>query len=340
MNQLKQILGKYAGEITNSCNQEKYEGVNLKSFLLQKYDRQTDTPGVAIDHRLQGLEMVVSGNYIRISRDLSQHPAITIKTNNPGPESEHNPRSNYDSNVFASMAYLLCQNFIQIVVSAFVDKVLYIRYESEFEKIYSSAIEVSIAGTAQIDIVEEINSTSAINTVMDYNVGPTAKLRLHTFHNNSAGGNTILNRNVFLDNRASFQHGVMAHGAALVLDETRLFPKFRSNTAINGIVAAASKNYHGVLTVHPSIGEYKVAIEYRNIINDKSSATFYAGVAGQDVSERSHINVQDINLGSLPRGQELQELVNFIQDMLPVINIDNRSDTERFSVQKNNFRLF
>lgn len=339
MKELRHHLGKYSGEITNSFAQEKYEQAGLRSLLAHRFNLDSSVPRLTIDSKLDGLQFIFTGNTIRVSQGVVDHPAINLHNMFSDHDAGNNPRASYDPSAAPSIACLMCQIFLRVEFTAFVDTVIYVKYDTEFETVHSSMVEFVINDTVQVDIVEEVISYGLHNVVTNYRVGSTAKLRLHTLYNNSAGGNSLLLRNVRLGERAGYTHGLLGHSSNVILDETRIFPKFRSNSRLTGITSSENRRFQSVLTVHPESDEYVVAIDYRNIITSRSNVGFYAGVAGDNISDRSYVNVVDLNIDQLSDDVVPIKVAEFAKEVMDTFAINGRRDAERFYQRKNNFKI-
>lgn len=338
--QLQQYLGKYQAELKSSADQEKYIDTELDLLLLQKFKMQSNRLQMIVDSSLSGLQIFVAGNEVRVSKELYDHPGITTVNTVEDESQVYNPRADYNPDVFSSMAYLICQNHTKFKISSYIDRVIYVRYRSEFETFYNSIITFEIDPTVQVDIVEEFESSSAINIVTNYHLAPTSRLRLHTFYRNSLAGIALCLRNVVVKERAYFRHLVMGKGSSSVVDETKIYPHFRSNIELFGVVEAKDTKFHSVLTVHPSATEYRIAVEYRNIINNKSKVSYYAGVKGDNISPRSSINVEDLNVDTIPAKELNSRTEQFIKVIVDNAVISNRADLESFHNNKTRFLYF
>ena len=339
MKEFRHLLGKYSGEFTDNLTQEKYLPLGLSRLMPQRFKKDQYQPKLIIDSKLQGLQFVFSGNTVRVSQAVIDHPGIQLHNKMTEPGSLQNPRSDYNAAVIPSVAYLLCQHFIRVEFTTFIDSVVYIKYETDFETMQASVVDFVIGDTVQVDIVEEILSYGVYAMATNYHVGATAKLRLHTFYNNGAGGNSLHARHVYLDDRAGYTHGVLAYGSNITLDESRLYPKFRSNSRLYGVISTEDKSFHTVVTVHPVSSEYAVTVDYRNVVTTRSNTSLYAGVAGDDISSRSYVNSIDLNIDNTDPTETATQVAQFVKEIMDEVSISNRNDTAGFYHKKNNFKL-
>ncbi len=114
MKEFRHLLGKYSGEFTDNLTQEKYLPLGLSRLMPQRFKEDQYQPKLIIDSKLQGLQFVFSGNTVRVSQAVIDHPGIQLHNKMTEPESLQNPRSDYNAAVIPSVAYLLCQHFIRV----------------------------------------------------------------------------------------------------------------------------------------------------------------------------------------------------------------------------------
>ena len=337
MNTLHRHLGKHFAEINDSLKQEKYSGTRMPGLLTHRYKADTSTATLVVDPSLTGLNIIITGNRVRVSPGVLDHPAITFTDELSNRTC--NPRAGYTPDVAASLSYLLCGNLLQLNVTGYVDRVIYITYLSDFETLNTTVLDVNVNDTAQVDIVETVTSYSLYSVMANYHVGGTAKLRLHTFYSNSVAGSSILARQVYLSDRATFTHGLLGAGSNVLVDETRLYPGFRSNSRIVGVTSTRAAQFRSVLTVHPEIEEYAVTVDYRNVLTMDSNVGYYAGVAGDSVSKRSYVNATELTIDKVDPDAAAVCVAEFVKDVMAEINITGRQDTAEFSKKKSEYKL-
>ena len=337
MKTLRQHLGKHSAEIIDSLRQEKYRDTSLPGLLTHRYNADTSTATLVVDPSLSGLNVIVTGNRVRVSPGVFDHPAVSFTD---GLDTRaRNPRADYNPDVAASLSYLLCGGVLQLNITAYVDQVIYVTYLSDFETLNTTVLDVHVSGTTQVDIVETIASYSLYSVMTNYHVGDTAKLRLHTFYSNSVAGSSVLARQVYLSDRSTFTHGLLGSGSNVLVDETRLYPGFRSNSRIVGVTSTRAAQFHSVLTVHPEIEEYAVTVDYRNVLTTGSNVSYYAGVAGDNVSKRSYVNSTELTIDKVDPTDAARCVAEFVKDVMAEINITGRQDTAEFSKKKSEYKL-
>lgn len=337
MKSLYRHLGKHSAEIIDSLKQEKYSSASLPGLLAHRYKADTSTATLVVDPSLTGLNIIITGNRVRVSPGVLEHPAVTFTDEISN--RARNPRAGYTPDVAASISYLLCGNLLQLNITGYVDRVIYITYLSDFETLNTTVLDVNVNDTAQVDIVETVTSYSLYSVMVNYYVGDTAKLRLHTFYSNSVAGSSILARQVYLSDRAAFTHGLLGSGSNVLVDETRLYPGFRSNSRIVGVTSTRAAQFRSVLTVHPEIEEYAVTVDYRNVLTMGSNVGYYAGVAGDSVSKRSYVNATELTIDKVDPDEAAGYVAEFVKDVMAEINIDGRQDTAEFSRKKSEYKL-
>lgn len=334
---LKDYFGKYYPELKDSCSQEKYAGTGLASLFEHRYRVPNKEMQLHIDPSLPGLQLVISEGEVKISAGILNHPHISVFNDLALDQAA---KDGYNPDILPTMGYLSCWNRIKISFDSYIDTTVYIRYQSSAEIFFSSIVSIHVAPTAQVDIVEEFDGPGAVNVAANYEIESTAKLHLYTFYKPSAAGIILSLRNATIKERAYFKNVVLGKGSACVLDETKLYPLFRANVDILGIVDSPSRNFHNVLTVHPVVQEYRVAVEYKNIVGNTGVVSYYAGVVGNSISRRSSINVTDLNIDEISDSDINTEIEKFTENVLEHVKVTDKKDSERFYGNRDEFVYF
>src|ERR1035437_7215722 len=278
---IKAFLGKYYTELLYSATQDKYKHTKLDTFFEQRFFIQSNKVQMIVDPAVSGMTVVVCGNEIHVSKELYDHPSVVINNSLEGDQSS-NPRSLYNSEIFSTMAYLVCQNHTTFQIVGEIDEPIYVKYKSDYETFYNSVIVFNISNNREVEIVEEIESFSALNTVTNYVLYPASKLNLTTFYQNHVSGLSFCCRNISAQDGASFNHVLFGKGSSNVIDENKIHAFAGSKTEMLGIVNAAGRNFHSILYVEPASPDYKISVNYRDILSGKSSVSFLPVIIGQN----------------------------------------------------------
>src|ERR1035437_3414649 len=172
---IKSFLGKYYAELLYSSTQDKYKDSNLELFFEQRFLVQNNKVQMIVDPGIEELVITVFGNEISISKELYDHPNVVI-SNSLENNQNSNPKSLYSADTFSTLAYLVCQNHTTIAINGEIDKPIYVKYKSDYETFYNSVVVFNIAGNIDVEIVEEIESYSALNSVTNYILEEASRL--------------------------------------------------------------------------------------------------------------------------------------------------------------------
>lgn len=337
---IKAFLGKYYTELSYSAIQEKYKHTKLDTFFEQRFLIQNNKTQMIVDPQLPGLIAIVSGNEIRVSQELYDHPGILITNSLENSNQNSNPKSLYNPEIFSTLAYLVCQNHTMFQIVGEVDEPIYLKYNSDYETFYNSVVIIEVATGISVEIVEEIESYCALNAVVNYILQPTAKLNLSTFYQNHISALSYFYRNIIAQDDTFFSHLMFGKGSSNIIDENKIHAYHSSKSEFVGVVNSASKNFHSILFVKPESDQYSVNVDYRDIISGKSNVTFYPMILGQEPSELASIVVSNIVLEEIPAEQVDSEIKVYIGDIIEKATLERMVGVKRFYDNKSKFLHF
>lgn len=338
---IKTFLGKYYPEILYSTGLEKYKNTGLDKFLEQRFQIQNNKVQMIIDPSLTGLVMVVSGNEIQISEELYDHPNVVVSNSLENASTQTtNPRSLYTAEVVQTLAYLICQNHTTLNVVGDLDEPIYIKYKADYETFYSSVVTFEINDEVEVEIVEEIESFSALNAVTNYVLHAFSKLNLTTFYQNNVAGISMTYRNVFVRERATYNHIVFGKGSSDVIDENKIRCASGSTTELLGVVNSAGKNFHSILYVEPAAHDYKINVDYRDVLYGKANVTFYPAILDQQPVNDASIEVSNISLEEIPKESQQQEIQKYVSSIVDRAILERMMGVKRFYDNKSKFLHF
>jgi hypothetical protein len=334
---IKAYLGKYHTELAYSAAQAKYANTRLDSFFEQRFYIQNNKVQMVVEPNIKGLVINVIGNEIHVSQELYDHPNILI-TNSMESGQTTNPKSLYNPEVFSTLAYLVCQNHTSFNIVADIDEPIYVKYTCDYETFYNSVLVFSVAGGLDVEIVEEFESVSALNAVTNYILYPSAKLNLTTFYNNHLSGLSFAYRNVIAQQSSKFNHILYGRGSSNVIDENKIFAGSSSETEMLGIVNSEGMNFHSILYVESEMPDYRIAVNYRDILEDKHNVTFFPVILGiTPLGDNATIEVSNVTIEELPINTINTEINKFISDIVDRTVLDRMVGVERFYNNKTKF---
>lgn len=339
---IKTFLGKYYSEILYSADQDKYKNTGLDKFFEQRFQIQNNKAQMIVDPAMSGLGMVVTGNEIQISKELYDHPNVVISNSLENTSSQNtNPRSLYNPETVQTLAYLICPNQTTLTIVGDLDEPIYVKYRSDFETFYNSVLTFEINDEVVVEIVEEIESNCALNSVTNYVLHAFSKLSLTSFYQNNVAGISFLYRNVFARERSAFNHIVFGKGSSCVIDETKVRCASGSNTEMMGIINSNSRNFHSILYVEPAAQDYKIVVDYRDVLYDKANVTFYPAILGQQPSSNgAEIEVSNICLDDIPKDNQEEEIKQFLSPIVDRAILERMMGVKRFYDNKSKFLHF
>lgn len=337
---IKSYLGKYYPELLYSSVQDKYKDSRLEDFFEQRFNIQSNKVQMVVDPAMPGLSIIVLGNEIYISKELYDHPnVIVINSMENAPLA--NPRSLYTPETFSTVAYLICQNHTTLQIVGDIDEPIYVKYKSDYETFYNSVLVFDITNEVNIEIVEEIESCCALNSVVNYLLHPHSSLKLTTFYQNRISALSYFYRSIIGRDGSNFEHIVLGKGSSNVIDETKFFPFENSKAEFLGVVNSGGRNFHSILTIEPQTSNYKVNVDYREILSGKSSVTFFPLIIGQNaINNEASISVTNVIVEELPADRVKDELNLYVSDIISRTILERMTGVKRFYDNKTKFTHF
>jgi len=337
---IKSFLGKYYSELNYSSIQDKYKSTGLDTFFEQRFYIQNNKVQMIVDPILKGLIAIVSGNEIHISKEFYDHPGIVITNSLENNNQNSNPRSLYNPETFSTLAYLVCQNHTMFQIVDEIEEPIYIKYKTDYETFYNSVIVFDVSENMSVEIVEEIESYSALNSVTNYILGKSADIKLTTFYQNHISGISFVYRNIIAQDNSSFSHILFGKGSSNAIDENKVLSNYNSKCEFLGVVNSNNKNFHSILYVQPGSDDYTVTVDYRDILGEKANVTFFPVVLGQGPSDKSSISVSNVTLSELPRDTADEEIKKYIKDIIDRAILERMVGVKRFYDNKTKFLHF
>lgn len=337
---IKAFLGKYYSELNYSSIQDKYKNTKLDTFFEQRFFIQNNKAQMIVDPSMNGLVAIISGNEIHISKELYDHSSVIINNSLENKNQNSNPRSLYNPEIFSTIAYLVCQNHTMIQIVGELEEPLYLRYKSDYETFYNSVVVVEIKDNLEVEIVEEIESCSALNAVTNYILQPTAKLNLTTFYQNHVSGISFFYRNIIAQDDSVYNHIVLGKGSSNVIDESKLHAHNQTKSEFLGIVNADGKKFHTILYVQPASENYSLNVDYRDILSGKSDVTFFPVILGQEPTDSTTIIVSNVTLDEMPEEVREEEVKKYISDIIDRATLERMVGVKRFYDNKTKFLHF
>lgn len=338
---IKAFLGKYYPELSYSSIQEKYKDTGLSTFFDQRYLIQNNKVQMYVDQSMTGLTIIFSGNEIQISKDLYDHPNMVITNSIENLDRQNiNPQSLYNADIFPTMAYLVCQNHTMLKIVGEIEEPIYVKYTSDYESFYNSVVVFEVDKDILVDVVEEIESKSALNAVTNYILHPRSGINLTTFYGNSVSGISTIYRNIIAQDNSRFDHILFGKGSSNVIDENKISAGTQSRSRLHGIINPNNKDFHSILCVQPESLEYNVHVDYRNVLYGRSNVTFYPVIVGQYPVDTAKITVSNIVLEDIPPEIVKDEVEKYIGDILDKAKLNKVTGAERFYNNKNKFLHF
>lgn len=336
--QVKNYLGKYYSELFYSSSLDKYKNTELENFFDQRFSIQNNKPQMIIDSDLEGLSIVVFGNEISVSKELYDHQNIVVSNSMENPDAFGNTKSYYNPETFSTVAYLICQNQTRFEITGELDEPIYIKYKSDFETFYNSVLHFVIHNGVDTEIVEEIESYCALNSVSNYTLNNNSRLNLSTFYKNTSAGISFVYRNVNVADHASYNSVVFGKGSSNIIDENKII-LHKSSAELLGIRNSCGKNFHSILCVDHKDTDFSTNIVYRDILHSKSNMTFYPLILGDD-ENNTNVAIEQRSFANLPGMVISDEIKEFIKDIIDVSIVERNENSQRFYNNKSNFLNF
>ena len=337
---IKAFLGKYYPELHYSATQDKYKESGLDTFFEQRFYIQNNKIQMVVDPAMTGLVAIVSGNEIHISKSLYDHPSVKVTNSLENKNQNNNPRSLYTSETFSTLAYLMCQNHTMLQITGPVDEPIYVKYKSDFETFYSSVVIFEVADDIELEIVEEVESHSALNAVNNYILHNGARVHLSTFYQNNIAGVSFLYRNIIAQDDSKLTHILLGKGSSNIIDETKLLAYNNSKSEFYGIVNSTGRDFHSILSVQPAAQDYSVFVDYRDILQQNAKVSFFPVILGQEPTGQASISVTNITLDDIPKEAIADEVKNYVGDIADRAILDRMVGVKRFYDNKAKFLHF
>lgn len=333
--QIKAFLGKYYPALLLSSKEDKYSETYLSSFFDQRFYIQNNKTQMIIDPTLVGLSVVVNGNEILVSKELFDHPNVVIT--NSIESNDTKSRALYNPEIFSSIAYLICQNSTMFDVVGEIDEPIYIKYRSELECFYNSVLLIKIADNLGIEIIEEIESLGALNSVTNYVLAPAAKLKLTTFYQNILSAQSFMYRNIIAQDYSQYTHMQFGHGSSNIIDETRLHTYSNVKTELLGCIYPGNYNFHTILALQPVMDNYDIRVNHRLVLSGVGTATFTPVSASETLAD---MDVTSFDVTDVPKAILIQKVNDFVADVSDRAVLDRISGSARFYANKTKFLSF
>jgi hypothetical protein len=338
---IKTFLGKYFTELNYSCVQEKYKNTQLDTFFEQRFLIQHNKVQMIIDPALKGLIINICGNELHISQALYDHPSIAITNSLENNSQSANPKSLYNSETFSTIAYLVCQNHTMFQITGQVDEPIYVKYRSDYESFYNSVVIFDVASTVSVDIVEEIESGSALNMVTNYILQPRANIRLTTYYQNHLSGLSFAYRNIIAQDGSQYNHMLLGRGSSNIIDENKILSYPNSKAEFLGIINSVGRKFHSILSIQPmNNDQFSINVDYRDVLYGKDDVTFYPLLHSSQPNKDCVISVTNVSLDEIPRPIIEVELNKYLKDLIDRILLTKTVNIQRFYDNKSKFLRF
>jgi hypothetical protein len=197
-----------------------------------------------------------------------------------------------------------------------------------------------VSSNVHVEIVEEIESVSALNLVTNYVLFPESRLNLSTFYKNSLSGISFCYRNVIAQDKSCFNHVLFGKGSSNVIDETKIHAFNGSASELLGLVNSDGQDFHSILYVEPGSPDYKIAVNYKDVLSGKANVSYFPMILGNVISNSATIEVSNITLEEIPDDKKKSEIMEFISDIADRATLERMSGVKRFYDNKSKFLHF
>jgi hypothetical protein len=334
---VKSFIGKHHSELLTSLEQDKYKDTTLNKFFEQRFHIQNNKVRMVIDPLIVDLTIIITGNEIYISKKLFDHPSVIV-SNSIESTNRSNIKKSYDPGTFSTLAYLLCQNQTTIQIVDEIDEPIYILRKSDYECFQNSIIIVDILDNLNVEIIEEIESFGALNSVTNYILHPDVILDLTTFYKGHISSLTFCYRNIIVDEGSTFNHTLFGKGSSIVIDETDIRTLTGSETKLMGVINSQGKNFHTILNVESLTEDYSISVNYKDILWDKADVSFFPTILGNlPVADVSPINISNIAANKIPFEETMGKISEFISDIVDNTILIRMEGVKRFYDNKSAF---
>ena len=334
---IKSFLGKYCQELTVSSTQDKYKSTQLSNFFEQRFLIQNNKVQMVVDQDMIGLSILASGNEIRISKILYDHPNVVV-SNSVENTPATNPRSLYNPAIFSTLAYLVCQNHTSILITGDIDEPIYVQFRSDYETFYNSVLVFNISTGINVEIVEEFKSNGAINSVINYILGQHSRLKLTTFYNSNITSLSFCYRNIIAQENSRYEHILLGEGASSVIDENKITLSADAAAEVLGVVKSFGRKFHSILYVYPAATTYTIDVVYKHILSGNAVVTFFPAITDDIPTDNSAtIEITSTNIDD---NKDLTYTTNYIKDIIDRVVLERTSGSVRFYDNKAKFLVF
>ena len=291
---VKTFLGKFYTELSDTVlTNHKYKNTGIDSFFEQRFFIQNNKVQMIVDVHLKGLRVVVSGNEIHVSKELYKHASVDITNSIEEVNKEADPKSLYSSSTFSTIAYLICQNHTLFRVTKDIEEPIYITFKSDYEAFYSSVLLFMVNAGVTVNIVEEIESHCAINSVVNYILNPYSVMNVSTFYRNQRPALSFFFRNVIAQVGSTYNHLLLGRGSSNIVDENRVVFESETNIQLAGKIDVDNNSFHSIMELTSTGNNNKVNIDYKNSVGNKGKLSMTPVI---DVTGLTTANVSIRNL--------------------------------------------
>jgi len=334
---VKSFLGKYHQELLSLSKQDKYKNTDLGRFFEQRFHIQNNKVRMIVDPLITDLTLVISGNEIYISKKLYDHPNVIVN-NSLESSQQVDIKELYDSEIFSTIAYLLCQNQTTLQIVGEIDEPIYITYKADYETFYNSLLVFDILDGIEVEVIEEIESFGALNAVTNYILSPESTLNLRSFYKNHISSLSFFYRNIIVRDGAAFNHILFGKGSTTVIDENRIQISPKAIVELFGIVNSLGKNFHTILGVQSETNNYSVSVDYKGILFKNSNVSFYPTILGELPTEDSAtIDISNITTDDIPSDEVSSKISEFISGIVNDAILVRMSGVKRFYDNKSKY---
>jgi hypothetical protein len=210
--------------------------------------------------------------------------------------------------------------------------------KSDYECFQNSIIIVDILDNLNVEIIEEIESFGALNSVTNYILHPDVILDLTTFYKGHISSLTFCYRNIIVDEGSTFNHTLFGKGSSIVIDETDIRTLTGSETKLMGVINSQGKNFHTILNVESLTEDYSISVNYKDILWDKADVSFFPTILGNlPVADVSPINISNIAANKIPFEETMGKISEFISDIVDNTILIRMEGVKRFYDNKSAF---
>lgn len=334
---VKSFIGKHHTELLTSLEQDKYKDTALDKFFEQRFHIQNNKIRMIVDPLIVDLTIIITGNEVYISKKLFDHPSVIV-SNSIESTNRHNISTSYDPGTFSTLAYLLCQNQTTIQIVDEIDEPIYILRKSDYECFYNSILTIDILDNINVEIIEEMESFGALNTVTNYILHPDVILDLTTFYKGHISSLSFCYRNVNVDKRSTFNHTLFGKGSSIVIDETDITTSVDSHISLMGVINSQGKKFHSILNVESLTDDYSISVNYKDILWDNADVSFFPTILGNlPLDNDEPINISNIAANEIPPHETMNKINEFISDIVDNTILVRMGGVKRFYDNKSSF---